>query len=98
MPATWDRARYARAAYLLGRLSVSPRWRELADVRQHPFTSATTSPAGCSIQVLPMLRDEGIWQHPLVAAPSTPTLRDRLLRGRRPGRRSTSRSSALPFA
>ena len=67
VPATWDVARYARAAHLLGRLAVSPRVAECADVGGHPFHVRDYVAGRLRIQVLPMLRDEGIWRHPLVA-------------------------------
>ncbi len=79
VPATWDRARYAHAAHLLGRLAVSPRVAERADVGGHPFHVRDYVDGRLRIQVLPMLRDEGIWHHPLVAGAFDDALRARLL-------------------
>ena len=76
--ATWDDARHARAAYLLGRLSGSPRVAELATVGQHPFTMADYVFGRLNTQVVPILHDDGVWQHPLVAATFSAELRDRL--------------------
>ena len=79
VPATWDLARYAHAAHLLGRLAVSPRVAERADVGGHPFHVRDYVDGRLRIQVLPMLRDEGIWHHPLVAGAFDDALRARLL-------------------
>jgi hypothetical protein len=74
----WDEARYGRAAYLLGRLAGSPRVAELATVGEHSFTMADYAFGRLQIQVIPMLHDDGVWQHPLVAATFGDELRDRL--------------------
>ena len=74
----WDEVRYVRAAYLLGRLAGSPRVAELADVGQHSFTMADYANGRLFTQVIPILRDEGVWQHPLIAATFGDELRDRL--------------------
>jgi hypothetical protein len=74
----WDEARYVRAAYLLGRLAGSPRVAELATVGEHSFTMADYAFGRLQTQVIPMLRDDEIWQHPLVAATFGDELRDRL--------------------
>jgi hypothetical protein len=74
----WDEARYDRAAYLLGRLAGSPRVAELATVGQHSFTMADYAFGRLQTQVIPMLHDDAIWQHPLVAATFGDELRDRL--------------------
>ncbi len=79
VPRRWDDARYDRAAYLLGRLAGSPRVAPLAGVGQHSFTMRDYTFGRLTNQVLPMLRDAGIWAHPLVAATFGPDLRDRLL-------------------
>jgi hypothetical protein len=74
----WDEARYERAAYLLGRLAGSPRVAELARVGGHSFTMADYAFGRLQTQVIPMLREDAIWQHPLVAATFGDGLRDRL--------------------
>jgi hypothetical protein len=76
----WDPARYARAAYLLGRLAGSPRVAELARVGDHPWTFRDYERGRLRSAVLPALRDEGLWRHPLVAATFRDELRERLLR------------------
>ena len=78
VPRPWDDARYERAAYLLGRISGSQRVAELGDVGQHGFTMADYANGRLFAQVIPMLRDDGVWQHPLVAAAFDDELRDRL--------------------
>jgi hypothetical protein len=75
----WDTNRYARAAHLLGRLAGSPRVRELASVGAHAFRVRDYLRGRLEMQVLPMLRDTGIWAHPLVADAFDVELRERLL-------------------
>jgi hypothetical protein len=75
----WDLARYGRAAYLLGRLAGSPEVRELALVGEFPWTVDAYVEGRLSMQVLPMLRDDGVWKHPLVAAPFDDDLRAGLM-------------------
>lgn len=79
-PAEWDTARYSRAAYLLGRLAASPRVRERAKVGQFDLTVRAYAEGRLTHQVLPMLRDPGIWHHPLVAGAFDEALHARLLR------------------
>ena len=74
----WDDARYERAAYLLGRLSGSRRVAELGDVGQHGFTMADYADGRLFAQVIPMLHDDSVWQHPLIASAFGVELRDRL--------------------
>ena len=78
-PAVWDTHRYARAAHLLGRLAGSPRVRELADVGHHDFHVRDYLRGRLNVQVLPMLHDERVWAHPLVAAAYDADLRARLV-------------------
>jgi hypothetical protein len=77
--AEWDLDLFTRAAYLLGRLAASTRVGELARVGQHPWTVADYLNGRLNLQVLPMLRDRGIWQHPLVARAFDAVLHERLL-------------------
>src|SRR5215216_5461760 len=74
----WDDARYARAAYLLGRLAASPGVAPLARVGELDFTMRDYAFGRLDNQVLPMVRDDGVWKHPLVAAPFGDELRDRM--------------------
>ena len=97
VPATWDRARYAHAAHLLGRLAVSPRVAERADVGGHPFHVRDYVDGRLHIQVLPMLRDEGIWHHPLVSGAFDAPLRARLLAAADRADEYVEELSALPF-
>jgi hypothetical protein len=78
-PVEWDLTRYARAAHLLGRLAASSTVAPLRDVGEFGWEVATYFHGRLSVQVLPMLRDEGIWKHPLVAAAFDEDLRSRLL-------------------
>jgi hypothetical protein len=75
----WDLRTYARAAHLLGRLAASDRVAALADVGRHDFDIRTYRDGRLALQVLPMLRDEGIWCHPLVADAFDDETRLRLL-------------------
>ncbi len=78
--ALWDADRFARAAYLMGRFAASPRVVERADVGEFPFTIQTYLDGRLAGQVLPALRDEGVWRHPLVAGAFDDDLHTRLLR------------------
>ena len=75
----WDLARYARAARLLGRLAASPALAPFADVGQEPSTVTMYGEGRLRVQVLPVLRDDGVWGHPLVAGAFDAGLRARLL-------------------
>jgi hypothetical protein len=75
----WDAERYVRAAYLLGRMSGSPRVAELAQVDQDwPRTLREYGEGRLTHAVLPVLHGEEIWQHPRVAATFDDDLRGRL--------------------
>jgi hypothetical protein len=78
---SWSVAQLARAAYLLGRLAASPAVQELASIgereRSWPVRSYVEGRLG--VQVVPMLRAEELWHHPLIAAAFDPDLRARLL-------------------
>ena len=81
VPATWELARFAEAARLIGRLAASPQVRPLADVGRGAQQQVVRGYAEGRLrhQVLPALQDDGLWRHPLVAAAFGPELRDRLL-------------------
>ena len=65
-PVRWDRDRFARAAYLLGRLATSATVRPLAALGMDDVVRRYAH-GRLAHQVLPALRDEGLWAHPLVA-------------------------------
>jgi Phosphotransferase enzyme family len=75
----WDLTRYSQAARLLGRHATSARVMELLDSVGHTMTIQTYHDGRLSMMVLPALRDDGIWQHPLVAGAFDDDLRVRLL-------------------
>jgi len=95
-PVTWDLARFTRAAGLLGRLAASPDVAELATVGCHDFHIRDYLHGRLSLQVLPMLRDDGIWKHPLVAATFDDELRARLLDAADRAAEYVAELSALP--
>lgn len=71
-PIRWEAATFARAAYLLGRLAASRTVRPLRNLGG----SAVVRGYGhgrLEHQVLPTLRGEGLWAHPLVAPRSALT-------------------------
>jgi hypothetical protein len=76
---TWDTDRFARAAFLMGRFAARPGVVELGDVGGHPFTVRDYLDGRLTGQVLPILRDDGIWHHPLVVATFDDELHGRLL-------------------
>ena len=78
---SWEVARFAEAARLIGRLAASPDVGRLADVGRGAHHQVVRSYAEGRLrhQVLPALQDDGLWQHPLVTAAFCPGLRDRLL-------------------
>lgn len=65
--ATWDEARYARAAHLLGRLAASPATRSLATVGDFPLSAVHYLHGRVLMQVVPILQSP-VWQHPALAA------------------------------
>lgn len=76
---SWDLGRYTRAARLLGRHATSARVMELLDDVGHTMTVRTYHDGRLAMQVLPVLRDEDIWRHPLVAGAFDDELHARLL-------------------
>jgi hypothetical protein len=64
----WDRARYERAAYLLGRFSGSRELAPLAGLRDVDWTLGSYAAGRLDVQVKPLLLGDDIWQHPLTAA------------------------------
>lgn len=78
VPVQWDAARFSRAAHLLGRLAASSRVRECAGVGEFEWTVRDYLFGRLTHQVLPSIRDCGIWQHPLIAQAFDDSLRSRL--------------------
>jgi hypothetical protein len=76
--ATWDLERYRHAAHLLGRFAARPGVRALARIGSAEWDVRSYVDGRLGHQVLPILGDEGVWQHPLVAGPFA-DLRARLL-------------------
>lgn len=74
----WDLDRYRRAAYLLGRLAASPAIAPLADLEGRAWSVREYLGGRLRHQVLPMLEDDSLWAHPLLADHFGPDLRDRL--------------------
>jgi len=92
--ATWDRQRYERAAYLLGRLSGSPALAPLAGLRDLDWSLGTYAEGRVTVQVLPLLLGEDIWQHPLCA--EFADLRERLRAAGRQVVALAAEADALP--
>ncbi len=63
----WDLARYRGAARLMGRLATSARVMELSSEIGHSNTIRTYYEGRLSMMVLPALRSDDVWRHPLVA-------------------------------
>ena len=76
--ATWDLARFGRAAHLLGRLAASPRVAPAALVGDFPITVRDYVEGRVSMQVVPALRSE-VWLHPAIAGAFDDELRERVL-------------------
>ncbi len=74
----WDRDRYKRAAYLLGRLAGSSRVAPLAQIDDHRWTVLDYLHGRFENQVAPMLLDDRLWEHPLLAKAFGNGLRDRM--------------------
>jgi hypothetical protein len=74
----WGADTFARTAYLLGRLAASPAVRPLRDLGSTDVVRRYGS-GRLEHQVLPMLRSEELWAHPLVSAAFDPALTGRLL-------------------
>ena len=73
----WELDRFVDAARLLGRLAASRDVRPFAEVGRGAGQQVVRSYAQGRVrhQLLPALEDEGVWQHPLVAATFPPELR-----------------------
>jgi hypothetical protein len=75
----WDPARFERAAYLLGRLAGSSRVAPLAQIDDHQWTVRDYLHGRFEHQVIPMLQDQELWAHPLIANAYGGELRNRML-------------------
>jgi hypothetical protein len=95
----WDVARLAHAAYLLGRLAASPRVAELAAIGEvvRQWTIRDYFDGRLSMAVLPPLRDNETWQHPLVAGAFDPDLRRRLVAAADKTERYVAELERLPY-
>jgi hypothetical protein len=81
-PATWNVENLAHAAYLLGRLAASPDVRRLARVGDvdRKRTVRAYAEGRVALQVVPALRSDDVWNHPLVAATFDDQIHKDLLR------------------
>lgn len=77
-PVEWTPARYERAAYLLGRLSGSPRVAERARVGEFDWHVDEYVHGRVQVSVLPHVMGDEAWQRPDVAAAFGDELRDRM--------------------
>ena len=78
VPAQWDAARFSKAAFLLGRLAANPKVRERAGVGEFEWTVRDYLRGRLTHQVIPLVRDSGVWDHPLMAKAFGDSLRIRL--------------------
>jgi hypothetical protein len=82
VPATdreWDLACYAEAARLMARFATDARVMELSEAIGHDMTVHTYFEGRLALQVLPAVRDDGLWHHPLVTGAFDDELHRRLL-------------------
>ena len=77
----WSNADFAHAAYLLGRLAASPQVRPLASIGEQDRRRSTRDyiDGRLAAQIVPLLRDDAFWQHPLLSATFGASLRARML-------------------
>jgi hypothetical protein len=78
-PAHWDLGRHRCAAYLLGRLAASPSVAPLATRVPPGRTARRYADWWLAHNVIPDLRDDDLWQRPLVADAFDADLRARML-------------------
>ena len=78
-PLPWDPQRARRAAYLLGRLAASPQVAPLATIGGFVWQPSDYVVGRVEHQVKPILLEDGVWEHPLVATTFDAVLRDRVL-------------------
>ncbi len=75
----WDLERFEHAAELLGRLAGSPEVAPYAQVGESDWSLDTYLYGRLMNQVVPLLRAEPLWQHPLISGAFDDDLRHRLL-------------------
>ena len=75
----WDLARFGHAAHLLGRMAGSATVAPLAGVGEFDWSVATYVEGRVAHQVVPMLRADPVWEHPLIAGAFDDDLHARLL-------------------
>ncbi len=75
-PVRWDVDRFTRAAHLLGRLAASDRVAPLGTLGEVPDVVRSYYFGRFEAQVLPVLRDDEVWAHPVVAPAFDERLRD----------------------
>lgn len=96
-PSPWTLRRYRHAAGLLGRMAASPRVCEVASLAGEDTPTVTDYVHGrLAAQVLPALRDDAVWAHPLVAGAYDPALRDGLLAAVDRAEELTAELAAMP--
>jgi hypothetical protein len=94
-PATWDRARYERAAHLLGRFSGNRALAPLVGLRHMEWTMSVYAAGRLDTQVVPILMSDEVWQHPLCAA-FDDELKDRLRQAAADSTALAAEADALP--
>ncbi len=94
----WDLARFTRAAYLLGRLAASAAVRPFAGVGDHEWSVWDYYFGRLANQVLPVLRADEVWQHPIIAPAFDAGLRTRLLEAADRAEGYVEELVALPLA
>ena len=95
-PAAWDRARYERAAHLLGRFSGSKALAPLAKLRDNDWSLHTYATGRLEVQVTPILMSDDVWHHPLCRA-FDEELRDRLRTAAADAVALAAEADALPY-
>lgn len=79
VPGSWGLVQYGRAARLMGRFATSERVMETSDEIGHDITMRTYLEGRLSMAVLPAVRDDDVWRHPLVSGAFEPDLQRRVL-------------------
>ena len=77
-PTDWSPATFRRAAHLLGRLAASPAVRQVGTLGVKGIVRDYAN-GRVAYQLLPALRSEELWRHPVISEAFTPELRTRLL-------------------
>lgn len=93
---TWDLPRYERAARLLGRFAARESVRVVAADVGHRSPPWSYFHGRLTHQVLPLLRDQAVWRHPLVAGAFDPGLQDGIRDAARRAEHLTAELATLP--